>query len=78
MVEVMKQYVRSSQAICFQFRIGPSPEPTGGDLVANPLADPELAGARLMLAVRRGRVLPPAAAAFGETLRTLLRESAAL
>ncbi len=78
MVEVMKQYVRSSQAICFQFRIGPAHDPTGGDLVANPLADPELAGARLMLAVRRGRVLPPAAAAFGETLRTLLRESAAL
>jgi DNA-binding transcriptional LysR family regulator len=78
MVEVMKQYVRSSLAICFQFRIGPSPDPTGGDLIANPLADSELAGARLMLAVRRCRVLPPAAAAFGETLRPLLRESAAL
>jgi DNA-binding transcriptional LysR family regulator len=78
MVEVMKQYVRASNAICFQFRIGPAANPVGGDLVANPLADPELAEARLMLAARRGRVLPPSAAAFCENLRALLKETAAL
>jgi DNA-binding transcriptional LysR family regulator len=78
MVEVMKQYVRASSAICFQFRVGPAADPTRGDLVANPLADPELAEARLMLAARRGRVLPPSAAAFCENLRALLKETAAL
>jgi DNA-binding transcriptional LysR family regulator len=78
MVEVMKQYVRSSNAICFQFRVGSAPDSAGADLIASPLVDPELAGASLFLAVRRGRVLPPAAAAFGENLRILLRETAAL
>jgi DNA-binding transcriptional LysR family regulator len=76
MVEVMKQYVRNSNAICFQFRVGPVAEPAPTDLVANPLADPELSEARLMLAARRGRVLPPSAAAFCENLRALLRETA--
>jgi DNA-binding transcriptional LysR family regulator len=78
MFEVMKQYVRSSNAICFQFRVGPAADPTRGDLVANPLADPELAEARLMLAARRGRVLPPSAAAFCENLRALLKDTASL
>jgi DNA-binding transcriptional LysR family regulator len=78
MVEVMKQYVRSSDAICFQFRVGAAGDPTRGDLVANPLSDPELAAARLMLAARRGRVLPPGAAAFCENLRALIAESATL
>jgi DNA-binding transcriptional LysR family regulator len=78
MVEVMKQYVRSSNAICFQFMVGAAADPIRGDLVANPLADPELAAARLMLAVRRGRVLPASAAAFCENLRALIEESASL
>jgi DNA-binding transcriptional LysR family regulator len=77
MVEVMKQYVRTSNAICFQFRVGPAAEQRG-DLVAKPLADPELSRASLMLATRRGRVLPPSAASFCEKLRGLLRETAAL
>jgi len=78
MVEVMKQYVRASNAICFQFRIGAAADPTRGDLVANPLSDPELAAARLMLAARASRVLPPSAAAFCENLRALIAESASL
>jgi DNA-binding transcriptional LysR family regulator len=77
MVEVMKQYVRNSNAICFQFRVGPATE-QGGDLVAKPLVDPELAKASLMLATRRGRVLPPGAASFCEKLRGLLQETATL
>jgi DNA-binding transcriptional LysR family regulator len=76
MVEVMKQYVRNSNAICFQFRVGPAIEPKG-DLVAKPLADPELSRASLMLATRRGRVLPPSAASFCENLRGLLQETVA-
>ena len=77
MVEVMKQYVRNSNAICFQFQIGPGTEQRG-DLVAKPLADPELSKASLLLVTRRGRVLPPAAASFCEKLRALLQETAAL
>ncbi len=77
MVEVMKQYVRNSHAICFQFRIEPATEQRG-DLVAKPLADPELSKASLMLATRRGRVLPPGAASFCENLRALLQETATL
>jgi DNA-binding transcriptional LysR family regulator len=77
MVEVMKQYVRNSHAICFQFRIEPATEQRG-DLVAKPLTDPELSKASLMLATRRGRVLPPAAASFCEKLRALLQETATL
>jgi DNA-binding transcriptional LysR family regulator len=77
MVEVMKQYVRTSNAICFQFRVGPVAE-VKGDLIAKPLADPELSKASLMLATRRGRVLPPSAASFCEDLRALLKETASL
>jgi DNA-binding transcriptional LysR family regulator len=78
MVEVMKRYVRNSNAICFQFRVGPAAELTGADLVAVPLCDPEFARAQLMLAARRGRVLPPSAAALCEELRALLKDSPAL
>jgi DNA-binding transcriptional LysR family regulator len=77
MVEVMKQYVRISDAICFQFRVGPAAKP-GSDLVAKPLVDPELARASLMLAVRRSRVLPPSAASFCETVRATLKETTPL
>jgi DNA-binding transcriptional LysR family regulator len=77
MVEVMKRYVRNSSAICFQFRVGLAAELTGTDLVAVPLTDPEFARAQLMLATRRGRVLPPSAAAFCEDLRALLMETPA-
>jgi DNA-binding transcriptional LysR family regulator len=75
MVEVMKRYVRGSNAICFQFRVGPAAELASGELVAVPLAEPEFSGAQLLLATRRGRVLPPSAAAFCENLRALLKET---
>jgi DNA-binding transcriptional LysR family regulator len=78
MIEVMKRYVRSSNAVCFQFRVEPAADLTREELVAIPLADPEFLRARLMLATRRGRVLPPSAAAFCEQLRILLKEAAAL
>jgi DNA-binding transcriptional LysR family regulator len=78
MIEVMKRYVRSSKAICFQFRVEPAADLTREELVAIPLADPEFLRARLMLATRRGRVLPPSAAAFCEQLRLLLKEASAL
>jgi hypothetical protein len=42
------------------------------------LAEPEFSRAQLLLATRRGRVLPPSAAAFCETLRALLKETTSL
>lgn len=78
MVEVMKRYVRASNAICFQFRVGQAAELASGELVAVPLAEPEFSHAQLLLATRRGRVLPPSAAAFCENLRALLKETASL
>jgi len=77
MVEVMKQYVRISDAICFQFRVAPAAK-AGSDLVAKPLVDPELSKASLMLAVRRSRVLSPSAASFCEKVRALLKETGPL
>ena len=78
MVEVMKRYVRSTSAICFQFRVGPASELASGELVAVPLAEPEFSRAQLMLATRRGRVPPPSAAAFCESLQALLKETTTL
>jgi DNA-binding transcriptional LysR family regulator len=78
MVEVMKRYVRSTNAICFQFRVGAAAELASGELVAVPLAEPEFSRAQLMLATRRGRVLPPSAAAFCESLQALLKETTTL
>ena len=76
MFEVMKQYVRLTNAISFQFHFGPLTDPTPGGLIAIPLADPQLAEASLTLAVRRGRVLPPSAAALCDRLAALLRDPA--
>jgi hypothetical protein len=41
-------------------------------MIALPLIDPPLLQARRVLATRRGRVLPVAAAAFVELLKTAL------
>jgi DNA-binding transcriptional LysR family regulator len=69
-VELTKTFARSNQAVCFQFRIGGSP--ACSQMVEIPLLDPSFADARLMLGVRRGRVLPVAAAAFAEQLESEL------
>jgi DNA-binding transcriptional LysR family regulator len=67
-VETMKAFARMNRGICFQFRrAGNAPIPPG-DMVALPLVDPQLSAAKLILATRRGRVLPIAAAAFVELL----------
>lgn len=70
-VEVMKTYARISQAVCFQFRAGAGLDATRDGMIAIPLSDPALAHPQLMLAVRRGRVLPVAAGAFTEALKQL-------
>jgi DNA-binding transcriptional LysR family regulator len=65
-VELTKTFARANRAVCFQFRIGGTSDSSG--LLEIPLTDPGFASARLNLAVRRGRVLPVAAAAFAQQL----------
>ncbi len=63
MFEVMKHYVRLTDAISFQFHLaGRARAPLDG-VIAIPLADRHLAGAQLFLAARRGRSLSPSAQA---------------
>jgi DNA-binding transcriptional LysR family regulator len=78
MFELMKKYARLTDAISFQFHLVPLQHEVLDGLVAVPLADPQLAEARLMLAVRRGRVLPTGAAAVCERIEHLLRDARAL
>jgi len=70
--EAMKAYARMSQAVSFQFRVGVTRDIEVGDMVAIPLNDPALTQPQLLLAVRRSRVLPIAAAAFLEDLKVTL------
>jgi DNA-binding transcriptional LysR family regulator len=71
-VETMKAFAHMNRGVCFQFRNpGKAPIPPG-DMIAIPLIDPPLLQAKLILATRRNRVLPVAAAAFAEQLRGIL------
>jgi DNA-binding transcriptional LysR family regulator len=71
-VESMKAFAMMNRGVCFQFRKpGKAPIPPGS-MIAVPLHDPPLLEAKLILATRRGRVLPIAAAAFIETLRAAM------
>ncbi len=70
-IETLRAFARLGEAVAFNFRLD------GDDafgLVAVDLADARCAEARMYLAVRRGRVLPVAAAAFAETLRESIGE----
>lgn len=69
-VELTKTFARWNRAVCFQFRIGELPDPSG--MVEVPLTDHGFADAQVILAARRGRVLPVAAAAFCQHLAELL------
>lgn len=71
-VETLKSFALATNAICFQFRIGTAREVKRGDLVSVPLADRELAGGRLVMAVRAGRALPVATVSFAESLKAAL------
>jgi DNA-binding transcriptional LysR family regulator len=73
MFEVMKNYVRRTDAVSFHFHLGATGMAQDG-LVAVPLSDRQMSEARLMLAVRRGRTLPTGAATVCEWLREMLRE----
>jgi DNA-binding transcriptional LysR family regulator len=69
-VETMKAFAHMNRGVCFQFRKPGKAVIPPGDMIALPLIDPPLLQARLILATRRGRVLPIAAATFVELLQT--------
>jgi DNA-binding transcriptional LysR family regulator len=70
-VETMKAFARMNRGVCFQFR-RPGKAVVAGDMVALPLVDLPFLQARLVLATRRGRALPIAAAAFVDLLMGML------
>jgi DNA-binding transcriptional LysR family regulator len=70
-IETMKAFARMSQAVCFQFRIGAAFDT---DMVSIPLTDTGLTQTELFLAMRRGRSLPGAAAAFSEHMSAIFDE----
>ncbi len=71
-VEAMKVFSLMNQGVCFQFRPNGSTAVQPGDMTAIPLIDDPLPSSQLLLATRRARVLPFAAAAFVEELRGML------
>jgi DNA-binding transcriptional LysR family regulator len=71
-VETMKAFAQMNRGVCFQFRKPGKALIPPGDMIALPLIDPPLLQAKLLLATRRGRVLPIAAATFVELLQTTL------
>jgi DNA-binding transcriptional LysR family regulator len=71
-VETMKAFAHMNRGVCFQFRKPGKALIPPGDMIALPLIDPPLLQAKLILATRRGRVLPIAAATFVELLQTAL------
>jgi DNA-binding transcriptional LysR family regulator len=71
-VETMKAFARINHGVCFQFRRPGKTLIPPGDMIALPLIDPPLLQAKLILATRRGRVLPIAAASFVELLRQVM------
>jgi DNA-binding transcriptional LysR family regulator len=72
-VEAMKAFAHMNRGVCFQFRKPGKALIPPGDMIALPLVDPPLLQARLLLATRRSRVLPVAAAAFVEQMKAELR-----
>ncbi len=68
-IETTKIFARTSQGVCFSFRIGGKPDVSG--MITIPLTDSGLSDTLLSLASRRGRVLPVAAAAFAQQLTEL-------
>jgi hypothetical protein len=70
--EVMKEFIRISDAISFHFHLHGLGGARMEGLVALRLADEQLAASRLVLATRRGRVLPAGAAAFCRRLEQRL------
>ncbi len=76
MFEVMKKYVMRSDAISFHFVLARPGSETLEGLKAVKLADKQLAEAKVMLAVRRGRALPSIVNTVCETVQAALESLA--
>ncbi|GGK47562.1 LysR family transcriptional regulator [Salinarimonas ramus] len=74
-VEALKTYTMATGAIGFQYEIGTRREVERGDLAVVPLSDVPLAGNRLVLACRAGRLPPIAAVTFCENLAQMLKKT---
>jgi DNA-binding transcriptional LysR family regulator len=75
MFEVMKHYVRATDAISFQFYLPPLSQAPADGLAAVPLADARLAHTSLTLAARRGRALSPSVMTVAESLRGIVENA---
>lgn len=73
-IEATRIFARAKGGVCFQFHLDDPWEYPG--MVVVPLVDPDLPHPHLSLVVRRGRVLPPAAATFAEQLTAMLERMA--
>jgi DNA-binding transcriptional LysR family regulator len=71
-IETMKAFSRMRGSVCFQFDTPGRTRAMGGDMIAIPLTDAPFAQAQLILATRRDRVLPLAAATFLEHIKAHL------
>lgn len=72
-IETIKSFARLGGAVALSFRLGTQEESPG--LSTLPLTDPLCSEASLYLAMRKGRVLPVAAATFAELLASNIRET---
>ena len=66
--ELMREFVRRSDAVCFQIGIGAFVDGHGGGYRAVPVSDRGLPKRKLVVGVLRDRVLPVAAAVFLEDI----------
>jgi len=73
-VQMLKEFTLQTGAISFQFQIGTLKEVRNGSLVSIPMSDPGLAGSRLILAARNGRMPPIATLSFTEALVARMAE----
>lgn len=74
--ELMREFVRRSDAVCFQIGIGAFADGQGGGYRALPVSDRGLPKRKLVVGVLRNRVLPVAAAVFLENMCARLSAAA--
>jgi DNA-binding transcriptional LysR family regulator len=72
-IETLKAFARLGDAVCLSFRLGDQECSPG--LVSLALTDARCSEANLYLAMRRGRVLPVAAASFAQLLEDQIRDT---
>lgn len=77
-VQSLKEFTRQTDVVSFQYQIGVRREVQRGELVAIPLVDRSLALTRLVLAGRKGRLMPVASQSFANLLVKTLESLSAI